>query len=83
MPRLQYKSLTDTADSARKRKEDMRALLDTIKPEDKDVRDLFKKLYIANKDTRKLIDTDALKQLQGEDPGLFKRATEYFSKFGK
>ena len=78
-----YKSLTDTAKSAQRRKEDMRALLATITPEDKEVRELFKKLYISNKDTKKLIDTDALKQVQSEDPDLFNRATDYFSKFKK
>ena len=78
-----YNSLVDTAKRTEKRKQDMQRLLASIKPEDKDIRDLFKKLYLENKDNRRLIDPDRLKEVRGNNPNLFRRATEYFSRFNK
>ena len=59
----------------------MELLLSMIKEEDKDIRILFKKLYIENTNPSSLIDTEDLNKLRESDPDLFNRAVEYFSRF--
>ncbi|MFC1582800.1 hypothetical protein ACFL4W_04605 [Planctomycetota bacterium] len=79
----QYESIMETKNLAEKRKADMELLLSLIPDQDADIRMLFKKLYIENANPARLIDTDRLRDLQETDPGLFKRAIEYFSRFNQ
>ena len=77
----QYASLTAIQETAARRKADMELLLTLVPPKEDDVRRLFKKLYIENRDPVRLIDTDRLQQVRDDDPDLFERATRYFRKF--
>ncbi|MGQ9629039.1 MAG: hypothetical protein ACUVXI_01835 [bacterium] len=76
-----YKNIMDIKRATERRKGDMERLLSIIGEGDDDVKALFKRLYIENKDYTKLFDTSRLNEIRERDPDLFARATGYFSKF--
>ncbi len=63
------------------RREDLKALLDTV-PEDRPaVKELFKTLYSEYPGEDRLFDTNRLYTVQDRDPELFEKATEAFRAF--
>ncbi len=76
-----YNNLMQSNKDEEEREKEIETLISTVAEEDADVRDLFKKLYLKNKDGSVLFDVKELYLLQTDNPKLFKKATQYFSKF--
>jgi len=79
----QYKSLTASKRLAEQRKTDIENLINSVDAKDEDVKKLFKKLYIKNRDMNRLIDITQLESIKETDPALFQKAIDYFSRFKK
>jgi hypothetical protein len=78
-----YDSLKEIAVRENKRRADLEALLASIKPEDEEIRGLFRKLYLQHKGAELLFDNKQLYALSKHDPDLFKKAVEYYAAFQK
>jgi hypothetical protein len=78
-----YDSLKGIAEAETRRRADLEALLARVKPADEEVKRLFKKLYLQNKGGVSLFDTSELYLLARENPRLFKKATDYYTRFLK
>jgi endogenous inhibitor of DNA gyrase (YacG/DUF329 family) len=78
-----YDSLKEIAQAEIQRRADLEALLAGIKPEDEAVKKMFKQLYLQNRGSKLLFDDKQLYMVAKEDPKLFRKATEYYTRFIK
>jgi len=78
-----YNSLVQINKNEEQRKNEFERLLASIRDEDKEVKVLFKKLYMKNKSGQTLFDVKELYAFKIDDPKLFEKATKYFSEFTK
>ncbi len=76
-----YSFVSETVERENKRKKDFDKLISRIDKKDLDVKKLFTKLYLENKNNTKLFDTKRLYEIKETNPGLFERATRYYSNF--
>jgi len=76
-----YNSLMDISNNEENRNKAIEKLLGFIKEEDKDVKKLFRELYMKNKDGSVLFDVKELLPLKVDNPKLFEKATSYFARF--
>ncbi|MBM3253372.1 MAG: hypothetical protein FJZ16_03890 [Candidatus Omnitrophica bacterium] len=76
-----YSYITKTVEMENRRKKDFDRFILTIDKKDEDVKKLFTRLYIENKNPKKIFDTKKLYDIKETNPDLFERATRYYSNF--
>jgi ribosomal protein L32 len=76
----QYKNI-ELSEKLKRRRADFSALLELTAKENKDVRELFKKLYSENENDDVLFDTKRLYLIKDTDEQLFNKATALFNRF--